>query len=82
MEGSIKDIYDKLKGKKEYKNNMPAYSTVVARLKKEKKGKIAWSAQQAFGLDYPPNLSFAKNLIKNEGYKFFQEAPNFNKLAN
>ena len=82
IEGSIKDIYDELKENQQYQENLPAYSTVVSRLNKEKQGKIAWSAQQAFGLDFPPNLSFAKNLIENEGYKFFPEMPNFNRLRN
>ena len=82
IDGSIKDIYDELRENQQYQENLPAYSTVVSRLNKEKQGKIAWSAQQAFGLDFPPNLSFAKNLIENEGYKFFPEMPNFNRLRN
>ena len=82
VEGSIREIYDKLKQREEFKAKLPGYQTVISRLNKGKQGKVAWTIEQAFSLDYPPNLSHVKYLIETEGYEFIPEAPNFNNLAN
>lgn len=82
IEGSITDIYKMLSQREECNKKWPAYSTVVSRLKKAEQGKTEWTAQQAFGLDYPPNLSHVKKLIEEEDYKFYPETPIFNKLPN
>ena len=81
LEGAIAEIRKQLLQMDEYKELIPPYSTVVARLAKESQGKLAWSVAQAFVLDYPPNLAFVKELVEKKGYKFIPEAPSFKRLA-
>ncbi len=70
--GTKKHVHSVLKQR--YPKLVPeTYQTVIAR-----SNKSSWSLEQAFGLDYPPDLMPMKRLIEDEGYKWANdETPNF-----
>ena len=81
VEGSISDIYDVLEQKEEFKANLPHYQTVISRLNKGTQGKLPWTIEQAFSLDYPK--SFTRKISnRDRRLRFVPAAPNFNNLAN
>lgn len=70
--GTKKHVHSVLKQR--YPELVPeTYQTVIARSNKSN-----WSIEQAFGLDYPPDLKPVKKLIEEEGYVWADdEPPNF-----
>jgi len=70
--GNKKDVHGRLL--KRYPNFVPEnYQTIVSRTNKPN-----WSLEQAFGLDYPPDLFPVKHLIEEKGYTWADgHAPNF-----
>ena len=70
--GNKKDVHGRLL--KRYPNFVPEnYQTIVSRTNKPN-----WSLEQAFGLDYPPDLFPVKHLIEEKGYTWADgQAPNF-----
>ena len=68
--GTKKALHDRLKGR--FPDQVPqVYQTLVARL-----GKKNWTAEQAFGFEYPPDLIDVKPLIE-EGYDWVPGKPDF-----
>jgi hypothetical protein len=70
--GNKKDVHGRLLER--YPNFVPEnYQTIVSRTNKPN-----WSLEQAFGLDYPPDLFPVKHLIEEKGYTWADgQAPNF-----
>jgi len=70
--GNKKDVHGRLL--EQYPNFVPKnYQTIVSRTNKPN-----WSLEQAFGLDYPPDLFPVKHLIEEKGYTWADgQAPNF-----
>ena len=72
----INDLHQKLLNNKKFKNFIPkTYATVQSRLSK------GWTPEQTFGFRYPPNFIKEEELIKNQGYKWAVEKPDFLRLG-
>ena len=70
--GNKKDVHVKLLER--YPDLVPeTYQTIIAR-----GNKANWSLEQAFGLEYPPDLFPVKRLIETDGYAWANgQKPNF-----